>query len=118
MDMATHRLVQAHAVDFLKKAAREKQRFDLAVVDPPSYSTTKTRNVAFDIARDHPRLLKAVVACFGRVPPSSSPPTISDFEPRMDGLAVANVKEITASTIPEDYASKRKTIHRCWRITV
>jgi len=28
------------------------------------------------------------------------------------------VKEITAGTIPEDYVSKRKTIHRCWRITL
>jgi 23S rRNA (cytosine1962-C5)-methyltransferase len=26
--------------------------------------------------------------------------------------------EITATTIPEDYVHKRKTIHRCWHITV
>ena len=118
MDLTTHRLVQAHAFDFLKKAAREKQRFDLAVVDPPSYSTTKTRNVAFDIARDHPRLLKAVV---GLLRPGATlffSTNHQSFEPRMDGLTVADVKEITAGTIPEDYMSKRKTIHRCWRITV
>jgi 23S rRNA (cytosine1962-C5)-methyltransferase len=36
----------------------------------------------------------------------------------MDRLAVTAVSEITAATIPEDYRSKRKTIHRCWRITV
>jgi len=118
IDPATNRLVQAHAFDFLKKAAREKQRFDLAVVDPPSYSTTKTRNVAFDIARDHPRLLKAVV---GLLRPDATllfSTNHQSFEPRMDGLTVADVQEITASTIPEDYVSKRKTIHRCWRITV
>jgi 23S rRNA (cytosine1962-C5)-methyltransferase len=118
MDLTTHRLVQAHAFDFLKAAAREKQRFDLAVVDPPSFSTTKTRNVAFDIARDHPRLLKAVV---GLLRPGATlffSTNHQSFEPRMDGLAVADVAEITAGTIPEDYMSKRKTIHRCWRITV
>ena len=118
IDPGTNRLVQAHAFDFLKKAAREKQRFDLAVVDPPSYSTTKTRNVAFDIARDHPRLLKAVV---GLLRPGGTlffSTNHQSFEPRMNGLAVADVTEITAGTIPADYASKRKTIHRCWRITV
>ena len=117
MDLTTHRLVQAHAFDFLKAAAREKQRFDLAVVDPPSFSTTKTRNVAFDIASDHPRLLKAVV---GLLRPGATlffSTNHQSFEPRMDGLAVADVKEITAGTIPEDYVSKRKTMHRCWRIT-
>lgn len=118
MDLTTNRLVQAHTFDFLKKAAREKQRFDLAVVDPPSYSTTKTRNVAFDIAKDHPRLLKAVV---GLLRPGATlffSTNHQSFDPHMDGLTVAGVTEITASTIPEDYVSKRKTIHRCWRITV
>ena len=117
IDPVTNRLVQADAFDFLKKAAREKQRFDLAVVDPPSYSTTKTRNLAFDIARDHPRLLKAVV---GLLRPDGTlffSTNHQNFEPRMDRLTVADVKEITASTIPEDYVNKRKTIHRCWRIT-
>ncbi len=115
---ATHRLVQAHTFDFLKKAAREKQRFDLAVVDPPSYSTTKTRNVAFDIARDHPRLLEAVV---GLLRPGATlffSTNHQSFEPRMDELKVSDMQEITASTIPEDYRNKRKTIHRCWRIKV
>ncbi len=115
---ASHRLVQAHTFDFLKKAEREKQRFDLAVVDPPSYSTTKTRNVAFDIARDHPRLLEAVV---GLLRPGATlffSTNHQSFEPRMDALKVSDMLEITASTIPEDYRNKRKTIHRCWRITV
>jgi 23S rRNA (cytosine1962-C5)-methyltransferase len=118
IDPASNRLVQAHTFDFLKKAVREKQRFDLAVVDPPSYSTTKTRNVAFDIVRDHPRLLDGVV---GLLRPGATlffSTNHQDFAPRMEGLRVSDVREITASTIPEDYRNKRKTIHRCWQITV
>jgi 23S rRNA (cytosine1962-C5)-methyltransferase len=118
IDPASNRLVQAHAFDFLKKAAREKQRFDLAVVDPPSYSTTKTRNVAFDIVRDHPRLLDGVVDLLRPGATLFFSTNHQDFTPRMDGLRVSDVNEITASTIPEDYRNKRKTIHRCWRITV
>jgi len=40
------------------------------------------------------------------------------FAPCFDGLQVSAMTEITHQTIPEDYASKRRTIHRCWRITV
>ena len=112
----TNHLVQAHTFDFLKKAAREKQRFDLPVVDPPSYSTTKTRDMAFDIVRDHPRLLEAVVDLLRPGATLFFSTNHQSFDPRMDGLKVSDAKEITPSTIPEDYLNKRKTIHRCWRI--
>lgn len=118
LDPATHILVQAHAFDFLKKAAAENQRFDLAVVDPPSYSTTKTRNVAFDIVRDHPRLLKAAIALLRPGATLFFSTNHQSFDPHLEGLAVSGATEITTSTIPEDYVNKRKTIHRCWRITV
>ena len=118
LDMSTNRLIHAHAFDFLKDARRKNLRFDLAVVDPPSYSTTKTRNLTFDVATDHPRLLESVV---GLLRPGATlffSTNHQDFTARMDGLKVSDVKEITAQTIPEDYVHKRKTIHRCWCISV
>ena len=118
IDAAAHRLVQAHSFDFLKRAARQNQRFDLAVVDPPSYSTTKTRSLSFDVVRDHPRLLRAVVALLRPRAVLFFSTNHQNFEPRMDDLNVSHVQEITSATIPEDYLHKRKTIHRCWRITV
>lgn len=118
LDMSSHRLVHDHTFDFLKKARREEQRFDLAVVDPPSYSTTKTRNVAFDILEDHPRLLEAVVALLRPGATLFFSTNHQDFTARMDGLKVSAVKEITPRTIPEDYVHKRKTIHHCWEIIV
>jgi 23S rRNA (cytosine1962-C5)-methyltransferase len=36
----------------------------------------------------------------------------------MDVTQIADVREITSLTIPEDYISKKKTIHRCWKISV
>ena len=41
-----------------------------------------------------------------------------NFIPFMEELPVSAVEEITDQTIPEDYVNKRKTIHRCWKITV
>ena len=118
IDPAANRLIQAHTFDYLKTAARQNRRFDLAVVDPPSYSTTKTRNLSFDILRDHARLLEAVVRLMRPTASLFFSTNHQNFEPRMDGLKVSRVMEITATTIPEDYVHKRKTIHRCWHITV
>ncbi|MGD8542036.1 MAG: class I SAM-dependent methyltransferase [Desulfobacteraceae bacterium] len=115
---AGNSLVQAHADDFLKSARRRQQRFDLAVVDPPSYSTTRGRREGFDILRDHPLLLAAVAALMRPGGTIWFSTNHQDFTLAMDRLAVAAVDEITAVTIPEDYRSKRKTIHRCWKITV
>lgn len=118
IDPKTNLLVQAHTFDFLNKAKARGRRFDLAVVDPPSFSFTKTRNESFDIVRDHPRLLAAVVELLRPGATLLFSTNHQRFDLRPEGLAVADIKEITTATIPEDYQNKRKHIHRCWRITV
>ncbi len=111
-------LVQADTFDFLKKAKREHETFDLAIVDPPSFSTSREKTHDFDISADHPMLLAAVVSVMRTGGTIFFSTNHQNFEPHLDHLDIAEAKEITAITIPEDYASKRKTIHRCWRIMV
>lgn len=114
----TNTLVQLQTFDFLEKAEKKKLTFDLAVVDPPSYSTTRNEEMDFDIAFDHPVLLKAVI---GLMRPGGTiyfSTNHQAFEFYTDELVVSDVKEITHLTIPEDYVSKRKNIHRCWKIKV
>ncbi len=41
-----------------------------------------------------------------------------DFELYIDQLKISAAKEITSITIPEDYITTRKKIHRCWKIRV
>ena len=113
-----HRLIQAHAFDFLSKAARRNQRFDLAVVDPPSFYTIRSREDRFDIAREHPVLLQAVLRVMREGGTIFFSTNHQNFVPAMEDLPVTRLEEITEKTIPVDYVNKRKTIHRCWRITV
>jgi 23S rRNA (cytosine1962-C5)-methyltransferase len=113
-----HRLIQAHALDFLSKAARRNQRFDLAVVDPPSFYTIRSREESFDIVEAHPTLLQAVLRVMRQGATVIFSTNHQNFVPAMDDLEVTDLQEITNRTIPEDYVNKRKNIHRCWRITV
>lgn len=114
----TNLLIQAPAFDFLKQAADENRRFDLAVVDPPSFSTSRDNDEEFDISRDHARLLKAVIKVMRPGSTLFFSTNHQNFSPRMEELAITKALEITTRTIPEDYQSKKKTIHRCWEILV
>ncbi|RJP79510.1 MAG: methyltransferase domain-containing protein [Desulfobacteraceae bacterium] len=114
----TNILVQASVFNFLKTAKRENRKFDLAVVDPPSFSKTRVTGDDFDIVRDHPRLLQGVADLMKQGSLIFFSTNHQDFSPVMDAIGFAEVKEITSETIPEDYISKRKTIHRCWKIRV
>jgi 23S rRNA (cytosine1962-C5)-methyltransferase len=113
-----NRLIQAHTFDFLKKAKRSGRQFDLAVVDPPSFSTTRMRNHEFDVARDHPRLLAETFEVMRPAGIVLFSTNHQSFELQVGQLGADAVKEITDTTIPEDYMRKRQPIHRCWRITV
>lgn len=118
IDSRDHRLIQAHAFDFLAKADQRNQKFDLAVVDPPSFYSIRSREDHFDIAREHPILLQAVLRVLRKGATLFFSTNHQNFAPAMEDLPVTRLEEITSRTIPEDYVHKRKTIHRCWRITV
>jgi 23S rRNA (cytosine1962-C5)-methyltransferase len=111
-----HRLMRSDAMVYLESAARQGCRFDVAVVDPPSFFQDEQRGVKFDIQRNHPALLRAVLKVMepgGLVFFSTNR---QYFEPRMDGLIIQGIKELTPKTIPEDY--RNKLIHRCWKMIV
>jgi 23S rRNA (cytosine1962-C5)-methyltransferase len=113
-----HKLLQMPTDLFLHKARLDQLRFDLAVVDPPSYSTDRTGKPDFDIAKDHPDLLNRVVKIMRNGAAIFFSTNHQGFEARMTGLKVSGIKEITDQTIPQDYANKRKRIHRCWKLIV
>jgi len=109
-------LIHADSLNYLKKAKNSGEAFDLAVVDPPSYSTTKRWNQSFDILNDHPKLIAATleVMKLGGVIFFST--NHQGFELQPGTLKVSEIKEITDDTIPEDYIRNRHPIHRCWRM--
>lgn len=111
-------LIQQHTLTFLKKAKTKNMRFDLAVVDPPSFSTTRASKNDFDVVRDHPMLLTMVIELMNEGGTIFFSTNHQSFEPCMGHLPVSAIKEITTETIPVDYENKKKNIHRCWKISV
>jgi 23S rRNA G2069 N7-methylase RlmK/C1962 C5-methylase RlmI len=49
--------IREDVLRFLDKAAKEKRRWDLIILDPPAFSNSKKMPVPFDLRRDHQALL-------------------------------------------------------------
>ncbi len=108
-----HRIAQADAMEWLES---ERGEFDIIFCDPPTFSNSK-RADDFDVQRDHVRLLRAAVA---RLAPDGVLYFSNNFRRfKLDEAALgefARVEDISASTIPMDFA-RNPRIHRAWRIT-
>jgi len=107
-----HRCIQSDVFAFLKDPARQDERYDLIVLDPPTYSKSKRMQGDFDIQRDQVFLIRTtldLLAPGGRLYFSTNFRKFRLHEPAFADVAW---EEITHRTIPEDF--RRSDIHRCW----
>jgi len=109
-----HSLEQSDAGNFLTRAYHQSSKFTLAVVDPPSFFNDRSAGASFDINRDHRDLILAVLKVMAPGSVIYFSTNHQRFEPQLNNLPAANIKEITSSTVPDDYHNKQ--VHRCWRI--
>ncbi|MDR0323854.1 MAG: class I SAM-dependent methyltransferase [Treponema sp.] len=64
-----NRLIRADALDFIEKAASFKKRWDIIVLDPPSFSNSKKMSGSFDLRRDEKPL---VLSCLDLLAPGGT----------------------------------------------
>src|SRR5207302_1511742 len=93
-----------------------REPFDLIFLDPPTFSTSKSMEGTIDVQRDH-------VAFLSRTAALLSPGGVLIFSTnfrrfRLDagGLPELRIEDITARTIPEDFA-RRPRAHQAFKIT-
>lgn len=109
-----HSLVRADVLPWLARAAGAGRRWDLVVLDPPPFSTSKGMRGTFDVQRDHLALLQAtlrVLAPGGTLYFSTSRLRFH-LDARTTGLA--RFEELTPGSLPPDI--RTRDAHRCWRV--
>lgn len=113
-DGPEHRLVKADALKFLRDERLHRgERYDLAVVDPPTFSNSKSARQDFEIERDHGALINAVL---GRLVPGGVlyfSTNFRRFRPGTAQIAAAEVRDLTKATRPPDFRDEK--IHFCFR---
>jgi 23S rRNA (cytosine1962-C5)-methyltransferase len=108
LNRLTGELVHADVREFLVDARRAGRRWDLVVVDPPTFSNSKRMDYTWDIQRDHAALLADVLAVTDRVVWFSTNAKRFKLELDHPGLV-----DETHATTPPDFKHKP---HRAWRI--
>lgn len=112
ISLGNHTFIVDSALEYLEKAS---QRFDIIVLDPPTFSNSKNMEEDFEVEKDQVFLIKH---CLRLLDPNgvlyfSNNKRKFKIDPAV--LEMANVQEITPRTIPEDY--KDTKVHVCFKIT-
>ena len=115
VDSRRHQLIRADVVRWLETAHDERRRYDLIVLDPPAFSTSKAMAGALDIQRDHAALVGSVrglLAPGGELYFSTNLRTF-----RLDPALARDpaCEDISVRTLPDDFRDRR--VHHAFRLT-
>lgn len=112
IDPDAHPFVQADCLQWLKD---DQGEYDIIFMDPPSFSNSKRMEGVLDIQRDHVDLIRMAME---RLAPGGTlifSCNLRKFEMEYDALSDLDVKDVSAKSIPTDYA-RRPNIHVCFHI--
>ncbi len=121
-----HRFVRSDVIEFLRaqqeglELAGEDGLFDLAVVDPPTFSNSKRTEDDWEVQQGHTEVLGLLLPLMSSGGVVYFSTNYRRFKLAEEALARISpgmrVQEISAKTVPEDFRNER--IHRCWKIVV
>jgi len=115
IDPDEHRFIQADVLKELQDMLEAQVKFDVILLDPPSFSNSKRMEEDLDIERDH---LIMVRDCMKLLSPGGSlyfSTNKRKFELHSIVSQTYKVKEISHWTIPQDF--HQTEIHRAFHIT-
>jgi 23S rRNA (cytosine1962-C5)-methyltransferase len=118
IDPKKHDLRHGDVREALDDLAVSRPRFDLAIVDPPTFSNSARMDGTFDIQRDHPSLLLAVAKVMdpGGVIWFSTNHRRFQLELPARLAPTWKTTDETRATIPPDFRDAK--VHRAWRIVL
>lgn len=109
-----HQFIRADVLQWLASASSApEQRFDLIVMDPPSFSNSAKMQGVLDVQRDHRQLVEHCLRLL-------NPGGVLYFSNNLRGFkldavlaALPYCRDISAQSVPEDFRNRK--IHQCWR---
>ena len=117
-DGKQHSYERGDVMRWITDARRSGKRYDLVFVDPPTFSNSKAMGKrTWDVQRDHVELLIGVSRLLSDEGEAIFSCNLRSFKPYVDELEKygVEIEDISASTIPEDFARTPK-IHKCYLV--
>ncbi|MBQ7501457.1 class I SAM-dependent methyltransferase [bacterium] len=114
LDNDNQTLIEDDVLEWLKDTVHGRERFDVIVCDPPTFSNSKMTSSVLDIKRDHPGLIKACLRLLNPGGILYFSTNKRGFSLQLEEMPQIEIKEITAQTVPLDFENAAP--HRCWRL--
>ena len=112
---SAHEVIHANCLDWIADM-RGKREYDVIFLDPPTFSTSKRMTGTLDIQRDHAELIRQTMWLLEEAGTLVFSTNREKFKMDLAALADFQLTDITAKTIPPDFA-RHARIHQCWLIT-
>lgn len=114
MDLSRHQIIRADVFQYLKHAQNEGKKFDLIVMDPPSFSNSKKMLDILDIQRDQMKLISGAMNLLASDGLMYFSNNLRSFELDAHIMEKYAVKDVSKQSVPDDFRNKK--IHQCWEI--
>ncbi len=106
-----HSRVRMDALTYLREALVRRERFDLIVLDPPSFSNSKKMLGVLDVQRDHVWMVESCLELLNPGGVLYFSNNLRSF--KLDETLKPLCANISVQSVPEDFRNKR--IHQCFR---
>ncbi|WP_035059391.1 class I SAM-dependent methyltransferase [Andreprevotia chitinilytica] len=111
LDTPNHERIRADVFQFFAQTAHQLEKFDLIVLDPPSFSNSKKMAGILEVQRDHRYLVESAIELL-------NPGGVLYFSTnyrrfKLDEALVPQCTDISAQSISEDFRNKK--IHQAYR---
>ncbi len=110
----SHHYINSDVFKFLDKAISEKEKWDIIVLDPPTFSNSRKMDKVLDIQRDHVELINKSLSLLNKGGFIVFSTNSQKFKISLDIRSRGFINNISEETIPEDF--KGSSIHKCWII--
>lgn len=112
-DDSNHRFIRSGTMEFLQRL-KPSEKFDLVVVDPPTFSNSKRTEDVWDVQRDYAELLQTLATNVRTAGVVYFSTNYRKFKFDESVLSDYSCRDISKQTVPEDFRNKK--IHRCWKL--
>lgn len=110
-----NKLIRANVLEFLEKAAKAARKWDIIILDPPSFSNSKKMPNSFDLRRDYLSLIKICISLLtsgGKLFFSANMNSLKTNAKELEAEFSAfnrklRITDIADKTIDEDFKNKK-----------
>ena len=102
-----YNFIRSDVFQFIRQAAGKSERWDIIMLDPPSFSNSKKMTGTLDIRRDHRELIHS---CLSLLTPGGTlwfSSNARGFAPEADDFPGFTVKDMRQELMDEDFKGKR-----------